>query len=107
MIRFLGRKGDAAETGGEVFVDHTHLYLGATCRLLDADAVSPAGNPVRVEFSDGVVASGRAAAMPGGRTRLEVAAYRTSKGARIGAKAWILEPNPEDADQFRVRASGD
>ncbi|WP_339950647.1 hypothetical protein [uncultured Albimonas sp.] len=106
MIGFKGRKRDAAERGGAVSVAHTHLYLGATGRL--PEEVKPgAGVPVSVEFSDGVATGGRLVAMPGGRIRLEVSAYRTFKGAKIGQKSWILEIDPEDAAHFRVRASGD
>ncbi|SFI25004.1 hypothetical protein [Albimonas pacifica] len=106
MIRFLGRKGAPAEAGGAVSVAHTHFYVGATGALPEAD-LPASGLPVAVEFSDGVVAAGRAIPMAGGRTRLQVEGYRTSRGARIGPKAWILEPTPDDPARFRVRASGD
>ncbi len=106
MIRFPGRKAVPAGTGGAVTVAHTHLYRGATGALPGGE-VPPAGLPVAIEFSDAVTAPGRLLPMAGGRTRLEVGAYRTSKGAKIGPKAWILEPDPEADGRFRVRASGD
>ena len=93
----------AANPRGVVSVDNTHLYLGATGALPQA-APGEAGDTVEVEFSDGVRAFGRLSTMAGGRRMLEVAAYKTLKGAAIGAKAWILALDPEQPERFRVRA---
>jgi len=106
MIRFLGRRRRAAEACGAVTVAHTHLYRGAAGTLPE-EPLPEAGLAATVEFSDGVVAPGRLLPMAGGRTRLEVEAYCTASGTKIGPKAWILEPQPDAPERFRVRASGD
>lgn len=93
----------AASPRGVVAVDNTHLYLGATGALPPSEPAQ-SGDAVQVEFSDGVRAHGRLAPMAGGRRMLEVSAYKTLKGAAIGAKAWILSLDPEEPGRFRVRA---
>lgn len=77
---------------------HSHLYPGATCRILDLDDM-PA--PCLVVFADGATVGGQIAQGDEG-LRLDVGAYRTARGRAIAARSWCLAALPDG--RIRVAA---
>lgn len=82
--------------------NNTHLYPGALLRALDRaeGATLAAGDGCLVEFSDGVCASGRLQSVTPALAVLQLAAYRTARGAAVAARTWGLGP---DGAEGRVR----
>lgn len=77
--------------------NHTHLYPGAFLRSLDAPGgtrLSP-GDEVLVEFSDGVLASGRLLEADADAAVLQMSLYRTQRGTDVAARTWRLVPAGE------------
>ena len=72
--------------------NHTHLYPGALLRRLDASGdtrLSP-GDEMLVEFSDGVLATGRLLEADKDTAVLQMPGYRTQRGTNVVARAWRL-----------------
>ena len=63
-------------------------------RSLDApgEARLSAGDELLVEFSDGVVASGRLLQAEPDAAVLQVPAYRTQRATRVAARTWRIIP---------------
>lgn len=77
--------------------NHTHLYPGALLRSVDAVGEVPLspGDEILVQFSDGVLASGRLLEADGDETVLQMPIYRTQRGTEVEARAWRLVPAGE------------
>lgn len=74
--------------------NHTHLYPGALLRSLDAPGdvrLSP-GDELLVEFSDGVLASGRLLTADSNTAVLQMPLHRTRRGTDVAPRAWRLVP---------------
>ena len=83
-------------------LSHTHAYPG--CRVTIAEEKVDDEN--LVEFSDGVIVPCRHR-RDGSLIVLTIAAYRTSRGTRIGEKSWILLPDTARGDwKIKARAPG-
>ncbi|KRE89064.1 hypothetical protein ASG87_05840 [Frateuria sp. Soil773] len=84
--------------------NHTHLYPGAFLRALDAlgGAMPSRGDGMLVEFSDGVVATGRLQEADGDAVVLRMPGYRTRRGTDVAPKAWRLVPADEPG-QMKVQ----
>lgn len=72
--------------------DHTHLYPGAHLRGLDVSSKTrlSSGDEMLVEFSDGVVASGRLPEAGPDAAVLQMPVYRTQRGTEVAARVWRL-----------------
>ncbi|MFT4255986.1 MAG: hypothetical protein QM599_03375 [Pseudoxanthomonas sp.] len=77
--------------------NHTHLYPGALLRRLDneGDARLPPGGEMLVEFSDGVVATGRLLEADRDAFVLRMPDYRTQRGTNVRARTWRLASTGE------------
>lgn len=77
--------------------NHTHLYPGAFLRSLEVSGesrLSP-GDEVRVEFSDGVFATGQLLEASTDTAVLQMPPYRTRRGTDVAARTWHLVPADE------------
>ena len=74
--------------------DNTHLYPGALLRTLDAPsgAELAAGDALLVEFSDGVLASGRLLQAGPESAVLQMPTYRTQRKTTVAERTWCLVP---------------
>lgn len=77
----------------------THLYPGARGVATDGAGLLPNG-PCRLDFADGVEVLATLSRLAAAGTRLDVPAHVTARGARIPAKAWLIEG---DGATWRVR----
>lgn len=68
----------------------THLYPGARGVAVDGTGLLPHG-PCRLAFADGVEVLATLSCLAGAGDRLDVPAHVTARGARIPAKAWLIE----------------
>ena len=77
--------------------NHTHLYPGALLRSLDAPGTArlSAGDDMLVEFTDGVLASGRLQDADMDSAVLQMPGYRTQRGTNVSARGWRLVPAGE------------
>lgn len=77
--------------------NNTHLYPGALLRSLDAPGKArlSAGDQLRVEFSDGVLASGQLLEVEPNMAVLQIPTYRTRRGTTVAARAWRIVPGGE------------
>ncbi|HCF1728988.1 hypothetical protein ACYTSM_02025 [Pseudomonas aeruginosa] len=74
--------------------NNTHLYPGAVLRSLDApsEARLSAGDELLVEFSDGIVASGRLLQGEPNAAVLQMPTYRTQRRTAVAARTWRIAP---------------
>ncbi len=73
---------------------NTHLYPGARLYFADTDEGPVPGDDLLVEFADLGVVHGQARAIPGAPQRLAfcMRSHRTTRGATVPARGWIVEP---------------
>ena len=85
--------------------NNTHLYPGAVLRSLDArsEAHLSAGDELLMEFSDGIVTSGRLLQAEPNAAVLQMPTYRTQHKTTVAARTWRIMPGGE-AGLVRVQA---
>ncbi|WP_415150824.1 aspartate/glutamate racemase family protein [Piscinibacter sp.] len=77
--------------------NNTHLYPGALLRCLDAPggARLSAGDTLRVEFSDGMVANGRLLRAQPDAAVLQMPSHRTGRNTSVASRTWRIAPGGE------------
>ena len=77
--------------------NNTHLYSGAVLHSLDVPGKArlSAGDELLVEFSDGIVVSGRLLHVEPHAAVLQMPTYRTRRRTAVAARAWRIAPGGE------------
>ncbi|MFT4103975.1 MAG: hypothetical protein QM674_23710 [Burkholderiaceae bacterium] len=76
---------------------NTHLFPGALLRSLDApdDRHWSSGDDLLLEFSDGVLVSGRLIEVDPRMAVLQMPDYRTRRDTNVAARTWRAVPGGE------------